>query len=293
MLAHDPDDRWQSAGDVRRERSGPRHSRPTRNLVHGAHERRCGGDRSGRDWIGPRRRMEPVARAHDRRDASARRQPESAARWGVSPGRRHGDFADGLQLAFIAHTGGANRVWIRALDSPAIRELAGTDGAALPFWSPDGKSIGFFALGKLKRLDLSGGAPRVLCDVTSGRGGAWGADNTMTFNAYNDGPLLRVSASGGAPLPLTTLDQTKGENSHRWPEFLPDGRRFLYLARAKALEDWGVYVSSIDNPSDKTLVLRSLTSPSYARRDARTGYLLWTRADEPVAQPFDARPPPN
>ena len=174
------------------------------------------------------------------------------------------------------------------MDSPAIRELAGTEGAALPFWSPDAKSIGFFAPGKLKRVDLSGGAPKVLCDVTSGRGGAWSADNTIIFNAYNDGPLLRVSASGGAPMPLTTLDAARGENSHRWPDFLPDGRRFLYLARANALQDWGVYLSSIDNPSDKTLVFRNLTSPSYARQDARTGYLLWTRADELVAQPFDA-----
>jgi eukaryotic-like serine/threonine-protein kinase len=288
-LAHDSDDRWQNAGDVRRElewaaappaADGTRVRRSPRwalwaigaaaivaGMVVGSNLSR------GRTTATPR----PIVANVNPPPGGEFRLEGGAA---ISP--------DGLQLAFIAHTGDANRVWIRALDSPAIRELPGTDGASLPFWSPDAKSIAFFALGKLKRVDLSGGAPRVLCDVTAGRGGAWGADNTIIFNAYNDGPLLRVSASGGAPVPLTTLDKTKGENSHRWPEFLPDGRRFLYLARTNELQDWSVYISSIDKPSDKKLVLRTLTSPSYARSDARTGYLLWTRADELVAQQFDA-----
>jgi Tol biopolymer transport system component len=288
-LAHNPDDRWQNAGDVRRELEWAAATPAPGELLVRRSPRRAlwaigaaaivAGIALG--WSLSRARTTGTARP-----LVANVNPPPGAEFRLEGGAAISP--DGLQLAFIAHTGGVDRVWIRALDSPALRELAGTDGAALPFWSPDGRSIGFFALGKLKRVDLSAGAPRVLCDVTSGRGGAWGADNTIIFNAYNDGPLLRISASGGAPAALTTLDKTKGENSHRWPEFLPDGRRFLYFVRTDDPQGWGIYVGSVDEPSEKTLVLRSRTAASYARVDARTGYLLWTRADELVAQPFDA-----
>ena len=196
---------------------------------------------------------------------------------------------DGSTLAFVARVGDSNQLWVRRLESAENRELAGTDGAAFPFWSPDSQSIAFFASGKLKRTELAGGTPVVLCDVTRGRGGTWNKAGTIVFNGYNDGPLLRVSASGGTPVPLTTLDATRGENSHRWPEFLPDGRRLLYFARSADPQKAGMFLTSLDHPEVRKLILQTRESASYADTSHAAGHLLWTRGDDLLAQAFDAR----
>ena len=117
-----------------------------------------------------------------------------------------------------------------------------------PFWSADSRSIGFFAAGKLKRVDVGGGSPAELCAVTGGRGGTWSANGVILFNGYNDGPIMQVSASGGEPVAVTNIDQSRSENSHRWPQFLPDGRRFLYFVRADNPQVRGVYVSALIVP---------------------------------------------
>jgi serine/threonine-protein kinase len=114
------------------------------------------------------------------------------------------------------------------LDQASAQLLAGSGGADYPFWSPDGNSIGFFADGKLKRIDLAGGAPQVIAEAPTGRGGTWNRDGLIVFaSAFNAG-LMRVEASGGTPSTVTRL--TGGQSSHRWPQFLPDGRRFLFFA---------------------------------------------------------------
>src|SRR5207302_526596 len=107
--------------------------------------------------------------------------------------------------------------------------------------------------GKLKRIDVAGGLPTTICDVTLGRGGTWNEEGIILFNAVNDGPLLRVSATGGMPVPATRIDTTRQENSHRWPQFLPGGRRFLYFNRsgANGPETSGVYIGSLDRPDEK------------------------------------------
>ena len=149
------------------------------------------------------------------------------------------------------------------------------------------KSIGFFASGQLKRIDVSGGVPVTLCEVTSGRGGTWNTDGVIVFNGYNDGPLLRISASGGKPAALTTIDEEQGENSHRFPQFLPDGRRFLFFVRTNDAQTMGIYLGSLDKPGEKVRALTSSTSAWYAPgEDAERGHLLWVRNDRLVAQPF-------
>ena len=149
---------------------------------------------------------------------------------------------DGQLLTFVAESPSGRNLWVRALDSQAAHELPGTGGAAFPFWSPDSRSLGFFASGKLRRIDIAGGTPTEICDVPVGRGGTWNADGVIVYNAVNDGALLQVPATGGAPRPLTTLDVTRHENSHRNPTFLPDGRHFLYFIRSDDREIRGIYV---------------------------------------------------
>jgi serine/threonine protein kinase/Tol biopolymer transport system component len=195
---------------------------------------------------------------------------------------------DGRMLAFVTGSTGRTKLWVRPLNSLAVRELSGTDGATFPFWSPDGRSIGFFAGGKLKRMEIDAGLPKVICDVGVGRGGTWNEEGTILFNSVNDGPLLRVSATGGTPVPFTTVDTAQGENSHRWPQFLPGGRRFLYFARTTNVENSAMYVGSLDRPREKVLVLRSPTNAIYVPdRGKPFGHLLWVLDGTLMAQQFD------
>jgi eukaryotic-like serine/threonine-protein kinase len=192
---------------------------------------------------------------------------------------------DGRLLAFVTGSPGGVKLWIRPLNSLAARELPGTDAAGFPFWSPDSRSLGFFAAGKLKRVEVGGGLPTVICDVGEGRGGAWNEDGVILFNAVNDGPLLRVSASGGMPVPFTTIDPAQQENSHRFPQFLPGGRQFLYFVRS---ENSGVYLGSLDRPHEKFRLLNSLTNAVFAADgNQQSGHLFWARDGALMAQPFD------
>jgi Tol biopolymer transport system component len=121
--------------------------------------------------------------------------------------------------------------------------LAGTDGASYPFWSPDSRSVGFFAGGKLMRMDIGGGAPQTLANAVN-RGGTWSADGTILFPRTTSSPLFRISASGGEPVEVTKLDK---QASHRFPQFLPGGRQFLFYATGTP-ETAGIYLGSLDFP---------------------------------------------
>src|SRR5262249_52788270 len=156
---------------------------------------------------------------------------------------------------------------------------------------PDSRSIGFFARGKLKTVEASTSppAPRELADVVEPRGGSWGEDGTILYTAQNFVPVMRVPASGGKPSPATQLDRAAGETAHRWPSFLPGGRRFLYEIRkigpdGQSLQGGphGIYVGSLDG-GEKRLVLSEDTSAAYCE----PGYLVFRRANNLMAVACD------
>ena len=152
---------------------------------------------------------------------------------------------DGRSLVFVASGDGPSRLWLRPLDLTEARPLAGTEGAAAPFWSPDSRSVWCFAQNKLLRLDIGGGAPQLLSTLTGvSAGGTWGADGTILFSRQLGGALWRVGAAGGEPVAATRLDSPR-QLGHRHPQFLPDGRHFLFNATGTA-EAAGIYLGSLD-----------------------------------------------
>jgi Tol biopolymer transport system component len=205
--------------------------------------------------------------------------PTPYSRFALSP--------DGRRLAFIgAEPGGATRLWLQSLDSLTAVPLPGTEGAVVPFWSPDSRFIAFRASGKLKRIDASGGPPLIVADAVGQAGTAWGADGTILIANFPGGPIQRVHASGGTPMPATQLDTANGETYHAYPSFLPDGRHFLYLAVGSNAtgpgSPNGIYVTALDSTERKLLVPGG-SSAIYAQ-----GHLLFLREQTLVAQPFDA-----
>ena len=210
--------------------------------------------------------------------------PEKAALTGVVSGLAVSP--DGTRLAFIATSEGRNLLWLRSLDSLSAQALAGTEGAvgaSPPFWSPDGRFIGFFAGGKLKKIEASGGPSQTLCDAAAGRGGTWNREGLIVFGDAS-GILYRVSAAGGEPTPVTALDQSRFETSHRWPYFLPDGRHFIYFVRSSQTERSGIYVGSLDSNETKRLLLPTALNAVFAP----PGFLLFMRNKALLAQRFDA-----
>ncbi|HEV2115489.1 MAG TPA: protein kinase, partial [Terriglobales bacterium] len=192
--------------------------------------------------------------------------------------------ADGRRLAYTIHIGDQpNMLWVQALNSPVAQPLAGTEGAAFPFWSPDSRYVGFFADSKLKKIDANGGPPQTLCDAPIGRGGAWNSSGTIVFAAATTVALSTVPESGGIPAELTQLSMADSENSHRWPQFLPDGKHFLYFVRSDIPENSGIFVGSIGS-KERRLVLHNAWPGIYA-----SGYLLFLRDQTLMAQPFNTR----
>jgi Tol biopolymer transport system component len=190
---------------------------------------------------------------------------------------------DGSAAAFVFNDlRGTNSLWLRSLASKEYRQVEGTENASHPFWSPDSRSIGFFAEGKLKTVDLNGSGVRVVCDAPNGRGASWGPEGTILLAPGTSGPLMRVLASGGTPSPLTKLRATDG--SHRWPWFLPDGRHFLFLAFAPQGSSAGgsICQASLDDPGEIKPVVNVSSSMAYA-----SGYLLYTRDNMLLAQRYD------
>ncbi|HEY3173043.1 MAG TPA: protein kinase, partial [Thermoanaerobaculia bacterium] len=192
---------------------------------------------------------------------------------------------DGTRLAFVATTAdGRDRLLVRPLDSLATRSVDGTDGAEFPFWSPDGRSLAFFADGKLKRIAPDGGSPRTLCDAAAPRGGAWGADGTIVFSANVGGSIDLVPDTGGQPRPLAQLTSRSGE-VYRWPSFLPDGRHFLYYVAFGDPKVMGVYVGSVDSSDTR----RILPDADAAAVYAAPGHLFYRSGDRLMSRPFDVR----
>ena len=187
---------------------------------------------------------------------------------------------DGRHIVFVASKGASSEIslWVRSLDSSAVRQLPGTEGAVLPFWSADSREIGFFSAGKLKRVSLSGGAPFVISEKVQQSGGAWNRDGTIVFVLPGTGAIYRVSAMGGQPIQLTKPNTSKKE-AHGLPHFLPDGVHFLYRDFSTGTN----YVGSLDSGEPKK-ILSADSEAIYAA----PGYLLFVRQGTLLGQAFDA-----
>ena len=201
---------------------------------------------------------------------------------------------DGTRLAFTgtsASGGNLPQLWVRPVDSLSAQLLPGTEGATQPFWSPDSRSIAFFSQGKLKKIDVTGGPPQVLCDAAgAGVHGSWNQEGVIVFATYaaalagqGSGPINRVSAPGGTPTAITTVDATQGETGHNWPHFLPDGKNFLYLAINSDTAKSAIRVGSLDSNESKLL----LNAHSFAQY-APPGYLLFQRDGTLMVQALNA-----
>jgi len=189
---------------------------------------------------------------------------------------------DGSRVAFVAFKQGKSGtagLWLRSLESTESRFLPGTEGAIYPFWSPGGKFLAFFAGGRLKKLEVSGGSVTPICDVMEGRGGTWSTEGVIIFGV-RAGALFRVDASGGKPVRLTTLDDARHEVSHRFPHFFPDQKHFLFVAQAPQITA-SVFVASLDSP--RPVMLEDVTSSAMFSNN----HLLYVVDNNLMARGFD------
>jgi Tol biopolymer transport system component len=193
---------------------------------------------------------------------------------------------DGRQIVVAVRDKKNNvMLWLRPVDSESMHPLVGTEGAGHPFWSPDSLSIGFFAGRKLKRIDANGGALQTLCDVSiAARGGSWSRDGAILFTPGTSDLLYRVSANGGTAVVVTEFDKDHTESSHRWPQFLPDGKHYLFFLRSWDKERTGIYAGSLDS-KERRFVLHT----GYRAVYVPPGYLLYLQDQTLIAQPFDAQ----
>ena len=197
---------------------------------------------------------------------------------------------NGHTVAMVGHreTERNNSIWIYEPGAQEATSLANTDGATFPFWSPDGQWLGFFADGKLKKLNLSGGPVQTLCEASTGRGGTWNKDGVILFTPSGTlgVGISKILASGGTPTQVTVPDRKLSEDSNRWPTFLPDGIHYLYsainLSGGKDL--YSIYVGAL-NSNEKRLLVRAKGNAAYAA----PGYLLFYRDRTLFAQHFDTK----
>jgi len=192
---------------------------------------------------------------------------------------------DGRHLAFNAiDSSGKSRIWVRALNALAAQPLTGTEGTTRPFWSPDSRFIAFFAEGKLKKIEVSGGPAQKICDAPRGSDGSWSSEGVILYDGTAIDPIYRVSAAGGAPVVAVKAEASRKETQVAWPEFLPDGRHFLYMATGQKADDNAYRIGSLDS-NETTLLAPAQTLVTYSP----PGYLLFVRDKTLVAQPFDAK----
>jgi Tol biopolymer transport system component/tRNA A-37 threonylcarbamoyl transferase component Bud32 len=298
-LAKDPEDRWQSARDVKNElawiaQAGSQAGAPAVVVTRRRSREKLAWAASALLLIAAAAAIVAAARSAKRAallDQSVRTSvvlPEKTAVRGValSP--------DGRRLAFVARDStGQSLLWVRALDSFTVQPLPGTENPSFPFWSPDSRYVAFFSEGKLKKIDASGGPPQAICEAPEGRGASWSREGVIVLAPVVDGPLFRVPASGGVATQLTKLDPKRGETSHRWPFFLPDGRHFFYLVANFAspgnVAGMGIYVRALDSESE-SLVSPVRSSMEFVSADGGSaGSLLFFKDGNLMAQSFDGR----
>ncbi len=190
---------------------------------------------------------------------------------------------DGRMIAFIAQGEGKRLLWVRRLSDPAATPLSGTDAAYYPFWSADSRFIGFFANGKMKKVEAAGGVVQTICDAPFGRGGTWNRDGVILFTPHIHDEIYRVPDGGGQPQAVTRIKTPGAFAGARWPYFLPDGQHFLFLATEGNEQKGKVTAGSLDS-SETHVVLDENTNAEYA-----SGQLFFVKDGNLVMQPFDPR----
>lgn len=285
-LAKDPDDRWQSAADVARELKWISQLGPTAGLAAPAAAKPRW--QASVLWGTVSALLVLAALALGYWMHAPQPGAVTLSSINLSPDTTlayAGDFAvspDGRQLILVASvSAGPTQLWMRSLDTLTAHALVGTEGASYPFWSPDSRYIGFFADGKLKKIEAAGGPAQTVCPAEDGRGGTWSPGGVIVFAPGQVTGLFRVSSSGGTPIQLTrtkTADET-----HRWPHFLPDGKHVLFF-KGRSAQEGGIYVLSLDSPNS-IQVENDVSEAVYAE----PGYLVFWREGNLVVQPFDTR----
>ena len=302
-LAKDPDDRWQTARDLKRELL-----RIIDDKVIAGPLATPGGKSRERIWISVA--AASVVALLVLLTVYVRQSPPNALPLRVSVLPPEGatfvndaNFGgsalspDGRMIVFGGDINGKRSLYVRNLDSMEARLIPNTEGAGKPFWSPNSRAIGFFiarSKGGVFRADLAGGEPVRLGDAGP-RGGDWNRDGLILFtnsvSSGKPGGLYRVAAAGGAPERVTTLDSSAGENAHYWPQFLPDGKHFLFLVRGAQPEKNAIYIGSLDDApaqSKRVRVIASSYRAVYAPSPVdRTGYLIVHDGGTLFAQHFD------
>ena len=192
---------------------------------------------------------------------------------------------DGRSVAFNAtDSSGKTRIWLRSMSALAPQPLPGTEGTSRPFWSPDSRFLGFFAEGKLKKIDVTGGPPQNICDAPTGSDGSWSSEGVILYDGRGTDPIHRVSAAGGVPVAVVKPDPEKKIGQVGWPEFLPDGKHYFFMVIGTRAEDSAYRIGSLDSTESKAFA-PAQTLLTYAP----PGYLLFVRDRTLVAQPFDAK----
>jgi len=201
---------------------------------------------------------------------------------------------DGRHLVFGTQDASDGPViWVQDFDRPMPRKLTGAENGHLPFWSPDSRSIGFSANGKLRTMPMEGGASAVVCDMAAeGRGCAWSQNGIIVFSPSSNSPFFTVDEGGGEPKQVTVLDTTVSDVSHRWPSLLPDGRRFLFTVWTNSTEAQakvgGIFLGSIDGEAPRRILPDPSSGTYMPAATGGTGYILFAREKTLMAVPFDA-----
>ncbi|MGK2858234.1 MAG: protein kinase domain-containing protein [Thermoanaerobaculia bacterium] len=285
-LAKDPDERWQSAHDLRKELEWVRDglSSPQPSIATGRRSRERAAWMAAALlpllaaagtwlWLGgsapePRRLVAAVA-------------PPAGTEFVVT-GDAGGPVIlspDGRSAAFVATSEQGPLLYVQSLESGITKALSGTEKAMFPFWSPDGRSLGYFAAGQLFVIDVDGSRPRAIADAADGRGGAWTAGGTILYTPYTQAPVMAVPADGGSPVAITRLEAPY--TTHRWPSVHPDGKHFLYLAALHSMPespDTAIFMATLDGKETRKIV----ASPG---NGAVWGdWLLYLRANKLIAQ---------